>query len=179
MRIRRYDVYEPSGRLIVARSRAAALLDVAGLVALFLLGAPGLAWALSLVHGGMSTGGRLRFLLAVLAAAAAALFAFLVLLRAYRASRLRELLVLDRASDAVTRGDRRLCALGDLAGVELRRRPGRTGEAPWFHVGLVVAGAPSAEPAIPVGESQGEAEMRACAARIAAYAGVPVSERGW
>jgi hypothetical protein len=187
--MRRYDVYEPGGRLMVARSRAATLADISGLVALFLLGIPGLLWALSLFAEGRSARSRLWFLGAAALAVAAALYAFLLLLRAYRAQRLRELLVLDRAADAVTRGDQRLCALAELAGVELRRRPGRNDEGPWYHVGLVVAGlrprdaprgAPSAfEDAIPVGDSASEEEMRACASRIAAYAGVPLEEKGF
>ena len=172
--IRRYDVYEPAGRLMVARSRASALLDVGGLVGLFLLGAPGVGYLISLLDGDTSPRRRLRFLLALAAVAGAALYAFLVLLRAYRASRLRELLVLDRAADAITRGDQRLGALGDLRAVELRRRAGRAGEPDWYTVSLVV---PSADEPIAVGESRQEAEMRDCAARIAAYAGVAVDER--
>jgi hypothetical protein len=172
--IRRFDIYEPEGRLLVARSRASALLDVGGLAAVFLLGAPGMLWLLSLLDDAASPRRRLRFLLAVAAFAAAAVYAFLVLLRAYRASRLRELLILDRGAGAITRGDVRLGALADLRAVELRRRAGRGAEPSWFTVALAVAG--TAEP-IPVGESQREAEMRACAARIASYAGVPVEER--
>ena len=172
--MRRYDVYEPAGRLMVARSRAGALFDVAGLVALFLLGAPGLAFLVSRLDSGASPRRNLPFLLAVVALVAGALYAFLVLLRAYRASRLRELLILDRAADAITRGDLRLGALRDLRAVELRRRPGREGEPPWYTVSLVV---PPAEEPIAVGESTREAEMRETAARIASYAGVALDDR--
>ena len=139
-----------------------------------LLGAPGVAFLLSLLDDDLSPRRRLRFLLAVVAVVAAALYAFLVLLRAYRASRLRDLLILDRAGDALTRGDQRLGALGDLRAVELRRRDGRGGEPPWYTVALVV---PSAAEPIAVGESTREAEMRSTAARIASYAGVAVDER--
>jgi len=172
--LRRYDIYEPEGRLMVARSRASALVDVGGLVAMFLLGAPGVAFLISLLDDELSPRRRLRFLLAVVAVVAAALYAFLVLLRAYRASRLRDLLILDRASDSITRGDERLGALGDLRAVELRRRDGRGGEPAWYTVALVV---PSAAEPITVGESTREAEMRSTAARIASYAGVSVDER--
>ena len=172
--IRRYEVYEPEGRLMVTRSRSSALFDVGGLVGLFLLGAPAVGFLLSLLDGADSPRRRLRFALAIGAVLAAALYAFLVLLRAYRASRLRELLILDRASDAITRGDERLGGLGDLRAVELRRRSGRGGEAAWYTVSLVM---PHEDEPIAVGESRGEAEMRDCASRIAAYAGVPVHER--
>ena len=172
--IRRYEVSEPAGRLMVARSRASALFDVAGLVALFLLGAPWVGFLMSRLDGDASPRARLRFLLAIALVVAAALYAFLVLLRAYRWSRLRELLVLDRAADEITRGDQRLGALADLRAVELLRRAGRGGEPPWYTVSLLV---PHEEEPIAVGESRQEAEMRECASRIAAYAGVPVHER--
>lgn len=181
MPIRRYDVREAGGRVLVARSRTGTLLDIGGLVALFLLGLPGMVWVVSLFGDTRTPGGRLRLFVAGAVAAAAALYAFLLLLRAYRGERLRELLTLDRAADAVARGDRRLCGLRELARVELRRRSGRADEAPWYEVVLMVSDdAPTAiTDEIPVAQSAAPDEMRASASRIAAYAGVPVEEKGF
>ncbi len=181
MPIRPYDVYETGGRVLVARSRAATLLDIGGLVALFLLGLPGMVWLVSLFGDMRTPGGRLRLFVAGAAAVAAALYAFLLLLRAYRGQRLGELLTLDRAADVVARGDRRLCGLRELAGVELRRRAGRGDEAARYEVVLVVAdpAPPASGEEIPVAQSSDAAGMRACATRVAAYAGLPVEEKGF
>ena len=181
MPIRRYEVHEAGGRVLVARSRAGTLLDIGGLVGLFLLGLPGMLFVVSLFGDTRTPAGRLRLFAAAAVAAAAALYAFLLLLRAYRGERLRELLTLDRVADVVARGDRRLCGLRELARVELRRRSGRESEAPWYDVVLVVADdAPTATTdEIEVAQSSGAAEMRACASRIATYAGVPVEEKGF
>jgi hypothetical protein len=185
--IRRFDVSVAGERLLVARSRVSVLLDIAGLAALFLLGLAVLLWLVWPEDG--SPRARLVFLAGALAGVGASLAAFMVLLRAYRSHRLSELVVFDRAADAVTRGPERLCALSELAGVELRRRPGRDEEGPWFEVALVIAGlrdrsaprpaASAFEDAIPVGGSPSEPEMRACASRIASYAGLPVEESGF
>ena len=171
MHVRRYDVSELGGRLLVARSRAATLVDIGGLILLFLLGVPGMAWVVSLFGDVETPGGRARRIVAGLLAVAAALYAFLLLLRAYRGHRLRELVVLDRAAGLVTRGDHRLCGLAEVARVELRRRSGRADEAPWYEVLLAASAG-----AIPVAQSAGADEMRACASRVAAYAGVPLEE---
>jgi hypothetical protein len=171
----RYDVIERGGRLIVARSRSSALLDVAGLAALFLLGVPGLFWGLSFAANRLFGPGRLLALLLVLGALMTGLYAFLLLLRAYRASRLQEIVVLDREADTIARARNRMSALRDARRVELRRHVVRspTGEAEFFAV-VLMAGL-----AIPVAESASEAEMRACARRVAGYAGVPVVDEGW
>jgi hypothetical protein len=187
--MRRFEVHDPAGRLIVPPPRANTLLNVGALLASLSLAPPGLVWALSLIDDGISTRSRMILLLIALAASTAAAAALLVLLRAYRRSHPGKLLILDRRRDTVTLGDERLCALSELACVELRLRPGGDDEIPQFEVGLVVAGlrppaapraAPSAfEDAITVGESPDKGAMRAYAARIAAFAGVPVEERGW
>jgi hypothetical protein len=185
--IRRFDVYTPGERLLIARSRASVLLDIAGLAALFLLGLAVLLWLVW--PAGDSPRARLLFLAGALAGVGASLAAFTVLLRAYRSHRLSELVIFDRAADSVTRGGERLCALSGLAGVELRRRAGRDEEGPWFEVALVPAGvrdrsaprpaAAAFEDTIPVGGSPSEPEMRACATRIASYSGLPVEESGF
>jgi len=184
VRFLRYDVYEESGLLVVTRSKASALLDVAGVVGLFLLGVPGLVWAVSLFEPG-----RVTVILLVLAAIAAGVYAFLLLMRAYSGRRLGERLVFDRAADAVTRSGARVCAMSELGCVELRRRQGTDNAPDVFAVALVVAGlrgrgAPRAGPsafedAIAVGESTSEGEMRSCASRLAAYTGLRVDESGW
>ena len=184
MRFLRFDVYEESGLLVVARSKASALLDVAGVIGLSLLGVPGLVWAVSLFEPG-----RVTVILLVLAAIAAGVYAFLLLMRAYRGRRLGERLVLDRAADAVTRSGARVCAMSELDCVELRRREGTDDAPDVFAVALVVAGlrprgAPRAgssafEDAIAVVKSTSEGEMRSCASRLAAYTGLRVDESGW
>jgi hypothetical protein len=184
VRIRRYDVYAESGVLVVTRSRASALLDVAAVIGLFLLGVPGLVWAVSLFEPG-----RVAVALLVLAAVAAGVCAFLLMMRAYGGHRLGERLVLDRAADAVTRAGVRLCAMSELDCVELRRREGTDDAADVFAVALVVAGlrprgAPRAGPSafedsIAVVESTSEGEMRTCASGLADYAAVRIEEIGW
>jgi hypothetical protein len=185
--IRRFDLYTPGERLLIARSRISVLLDIAGLAALFLLGLFVLLWLVWPMDD--SPRARLQFLAGALFGVGASLAAFMVLLRAYRSHRLSELVIFDRAADSVTRGQERLCALSELAGIELRRRPGRDVEGPWFVVALVPAGArdrsaprPAAaafEHTIPVGGSPSETEMRACASRIASFSGLAVEECGF
>jgi hypothetical protein len=183
VRFRGYDVYEESGRLVVTRSKVRALLDVAAVIVLFALGAPGLVWAISVLEPGRMTAVALLLLVV-----AAAVSAFVVVTRAYGGNRLAERLVLDRAADAVVRAGVEVCAMSELDRVELRRREGNDNAPDVFAVVLVTAGlrprgAPAGssafEDAIPVAESTSEAEMRGCASRLAAHAGLRVHEIGW
>lgn len=182
MLFRGYDVFEESGRLVVTRSKVSALLDVAAVIVLFALGAPGLVWAISVLEPG-----RMTAILILLLVVAAGVSAFLVVTRAYGGNRLAERLVLDGAADAVVRAGVRVCAMSELDRVELRRREGDEGPDVFAVVlaitGLRPRGAPAGssafEDAIPVAQSTSEAEMRACASRVAGHAGVRVEEIGW
>jgi hypothetical protein len=181
------EVHAPAGRLIVTPPGTNVLPDFGALLAFVTLVVPALTWVLARIDDGSYPDGTLIILVTTFAVTAAAAVALLVLLRAYRRSHPGEQLILDRRRDTVTLGDQRLCAVSELACIELRRFD-RQKESPAYRVGLIVAGlrpaaAPRAAPSIfddtiVLDESIDERAMRAYAGRIAAFAAVPVKEIG-
>ena len=185
-----YELSEPSDRFVVARSQQSATGSVLEAAAVVVLGLPAVLWVLWWIATELfEPTPLLRVAMAVagIGIAGAAVFA---LRRIYGSSRQREILVLDRANDSVTKDGRKVCALAEIDRVELR---GGTYESHGalvnvYKVGLVVAGprgrgaprsaVPSANDVIAVVDSTDQTEMRACARRMAGFAGVAVEEIG-
>jgi hypothetical protein len=172
----RYDMQEEAGRLVITRSSPIAVKHVT--IAILALGAPTLVWVLSLFDVE-----RVTVVLAV-AALGTTVSVVHLLMRAH-VGNLPERLVLDRAADAVTRADVKLCAMSELDRIELRRQVSRHDESPAvFKVGIVVAGlrgrgasaSAAFEDGIEVAQSSNEGKMRSCAAHLAVYAGLRVEE---
>jgi hypothetical protein len=185
--MRRFEARETASRLIVAPPSLNAIVDWGVLILFFVVAEPVLIWILARIDDGSYPTGTVILLLITYLVTAIAAFTFLVMLREYRRAHPGKSLILDRRSDTVTLGDERLCVLSEVACVELRCI-GRPNESPSYRVGLVIAGlrasaAPRVAPSvfddtILVNESIDARAMRAYAARIAAFIGLPVEEVG-
>jgi hypothetical protein len=173
-----YDVSEDSGRLELTASGSVPCGLLPGIIS---IAGPGIIAVVS------------RFVTDPVAALLVALFVivaggyvFVLKIGAHSTQRRGEGVIFDRRADEVTRAGARLCALSEVSSIRVRRD---ANEGSLFQVGLVVGGlhsrgAPRAMPSafddvVVVAESGIEDEMRGCAARIAAYAGVRLEERGW
>ena len=187
----RYELSEPSGRFVVARSKISAFGSLLAVIAVLLFGLPPIFWVMWWIGNDLSELRPLMFLIMVLVGIGLGVCGFVALKRAYGMYRQREIVVLDRAGDSVTKDGRTVCALGEVDRVELRcdtHSDSEGGSVDIFKVGLVVVGlrgrgAPRSETrsfqeVIAVGESGNETEMRVCAGRLAGFAAVMIEEKG-
>jgi hypothetical protein len=185
-----YEIDETKDRLVMARAKASAASDLiggAGILVVGLAALAGLAW---LFGGGLFERDHRGMLFVMVLGLVSLGFGVRSLQRAWGVYQHREILVLDRAHDAITRMGAKVGPLGDLEHVILRREEHNTSEDTVivFKVALDVAGlrgrgAPRFEGStldelVPVCDSTNERDMRLCAGRLAAFAGVTIEEIG-
>ena len=184
-----FELSESSGRFVVGRSKRSATASLLEAAAVVLLGLPAVLWVLWWAASLLFEPGPLLRLALVVAGMAIVGGAVFALRRVYSSGQ-GEVLVLDRAHDSVTKDGRNVGKLGEVDRVELRRASYEAHGAmvDVYKVGLALAGprgrgaprstVPSLNEVIAVLDSTDEAEMRACARRLAGFAGVAVEEIG-
>jgi hypothetical protein len=185
-----YEIDETKDRLVIARSKASAASDVIGGAGILIVGLAALAGIAWLFGGSLFERGHWGVLFMMLLGLGSLAYGVRSLHRAWRAYQHREVLVLDRAGDAITQMGAKVCPLGDLERVVLRRYEHNTSDDTVivFKVALDVAGlrgrgSPRLEGSVldelvAVCNSTNERDMRLCAGRLAGFAGVTIEEIG-
>ena len=185
-----YEINESKDRLVMARGKFSSASDVIGGAGILIVGLAALAGIAWLFGGSLFERGSWGVVFMMLVGLVSVGYGVRSLQRAWRVYQHREILVLDRAGDAITRMGANVCPLGDLEHVVLRREEHNTSEDTVivFKVALDVAGlrgrgSPRVEGSaldelVAVCQSTNERDMRLCAGRLAGFAGVTIEEIG-